>query len=169
MSDLRALLERVEAATGPDRELDGDICEALGLLPVGAFRLIDPIIGTARTGRFATGACTYWIAPEITASLDAAVALIGNQLPGWWWTIGYCVLTNDAMIAPAGSRALGMGDALYAMVGADYRAGPASQKLLDEHPELDGGIDVARVGGNVALALCQALLRAKIKLAEVST
>lgn len=59
---LLALAERVERATGADRELDGDIFCALGLA-----QLIE-------------GAFDAYRAPAYTASLDAALTLVPE---GW--------------------------------------------------------------------------------------
>lgn len=69
MSDL---IERLSAATGPDRELDGDIAWAVGAAPVGAFRMSGHLDG----GVFGTGAHTSWAAPSYTASIDAALTLL---------------------------------------------------------------------------------------------
>lgn len=64
MADLAELLERVKAATGPDRELDGDIAEAFG---------------PHWNGRD----LTRGQAPAVTRSIDAAMALVERMLPGW--------------------------------------------------------------------------------------
>jgi len=79
---LEALRERVRKAEGPDRELDEAIC--LGVFPdlrpaaphcVGD----DPI---------------FWDEPfykkrppKLTASIDAAVALVGQAAPGWSFAV----------------------------------------------------------------------------------
>lgn len=71
-AELEFLLARVEAATGPDRELD----EAIGVL--FGWILFDAI------------ECVY-VSPEgkrgdmpcFTSSIDAAVALVERMLPGW--------------------------------------------------------------------------------------
>ena len=74
---LRDLLERVERATGPDRELSDDVYKALGW-----------------TGAIFPGG--LWIEPDgpvceppkdVTSSVDAALALIGRVLPGCVWTV----------------------------------------------------------------------------------
>lgn len=54
------LLERVKAASGPDRELDGEVHD------------------------FATQTVEQY-APAYTASVDAALALVERLLPGWNW------------------------------------------------------------------------------------
>lgn len=79
---LTDLLARVEAATGPDRELDADICTAL----------LDPKReknywnwqASRPQGSPHKPEADYWKgrAPKLTASLDAATALIERCLPG---------------------------------------------------------------------------------------
>ena len=75
---LRELLERCEAATGPDRELDLHISRSLGLLghaaglPDEAF--LAAWLPACRFGRY-------------TASLDASIALVERMLPGWDWLV----------------------------------------------------------------------------------
>lgn len=56
---LRDLLERVERATGPDRELDRAIWKACGI----DYR--------------------QSVTQPVTSSVDAALTLIGRVLPGW--------------------------------------------------------------------------------------
>lgn len=82
MTDLAALLARVEGASGPDREIDGDIATAFNWRPQAQARQ--------------RGEGWYWFAPDgsfqalpaYTASLDAVVALAEQVLRGWWWGIG---------------------------------------------------------------------------------
>jgi hypothetical protein len=71
---LAELLGRVEACTGPDRELDGHIYGALG------FQIIQ------RFGDFEwrpDGKGIWKTMPSPTASFDAALALCERVLPGW--------------------------------------------------------------------------------------
>jgi hypothetical protein len=37
---------------------------------------------------------------NVSRSIDALVRLIETELPGWWWTFGYCKLSNDASLYP---------------------------------------------------------------------
>lgn len=79
MTDLSQLLEKVRTATAGSRELDAEIAETVGIVPDGALRmhrLPDP-------AKWATGAYDAWTAPHLTTSLDAIVALIERELPGW--------------------------------------------------------------------------------------
>jgi hypothetical protein len=78
--DIPSLIARIEAATGPDRELDAEIALAVGVVPKDAFRpcaSIDP-------GTFGTGAYSFWKAPRFTGSVDAAMTLIPEE---WGWTL----------------------------------------------------------------------------------
>lgn len=91
-SELEGLLERVEKAEGPDRELDA-------LIEVATFKTIstdDDLIYAKpvhRDDNCAKG--TFWrksrsgaslhTAPEYTDSIDGAVALVERCLPGWIW------------------------------------------------------------------------------------
>ena len=91
---LRSLLQRVEAATGADRELDGDLFWSLFVVPsglgkeVGGSRLVNLLGPNGDAWR-------HWIHvdwPPYTASVDAALALVEKVLPGAWFmmeTFGY--------------------------------------------------------------------------------
>lgn len=89
MGDLRELLERVEKATGADRELDSAIFSAL----------VDPRRenaywiwqGSRPQGSPERAPADYWDTrhtPTITSSIDAALALMERMLPGAFWLIG---------------------------------------------------------------------------------
>lgn len=78
-ASLSDLLARVEAATGPDRELDDSLALASGWHPPG----VDPrLFSNPDTHRLYAHH-----APAFTASLDAALALCERVLPGWRWTL----------------------------------------------------------------------------------
>lgn len=88
------LIEKLKAATGPDRELDAEV--ALHLTKPegdGAYWSM-PL----REGPEACAPGTLWgknrgfrsileDAPEYTASIDAALALVAEKLPGWDWEL----------------------------------------------------------------------------------
>ena len=80
MSDLpalKSLLERVEKATGPDRELDGAIWrETIGFDPDRMLPQAWPDIGQPPSPF-----------PPLTASLDASLSLVNEMLPGGIVTI----------------------------------------------------------------------------------
>lgn len=74
------LLQRIEAASGPDRVLDGDVWHALTAKPGdvwvndfadGVYHLQDP-----------RDTIAYEAPPDLTASIDAAIALVERLLPG---------------------------------------------------------------------------------------
>lgn len=75
---LQELLERVKAATGPDRELDHTIearmREHVGSMGFGIYKTADEWIPQAIKRNFNS--------PRYTASIDAALALTERVLPG---------------------------------------------------------------------------------------
>ena len=83
MTSLTDLLARVEAAQGPDRELDCAIFCATAASP---FQSYYPDCVLASQGGFAARLEIDDI-EKFTASLDAAVALMERVLPGWSWTL----------------------------------------------------------------------------------
>lgn len=87
MSDkLTALLERVTAATGPDRLLDGDLAEAFGLIPDGS--LGDDNLSRWIPTEHGNRVFEAWSAPKLTASVDAALEAVEMKLPEWWLVKG---------------------------------------------------------------------------------
>lgn len=89
-SDLRGLIERLEKATGPDRELDGAMWlhfdqEALyKCWGVRGMRYAGHVHTKAEKAAHIKRMSEYY-APAYTASLDAAVALVERVAPGWSW------------------------------------------------------------------------------------
>jgi hypothetical protein len=91
MSDLMELLERVKAATGPDRELDAAIAAHFRYHPYGPdhwlnrspeFRFFpthDGWLAIECDGEMMPR--DAWASPEYTESVDAALALIKRQFP----------------------------------------------------------------------------------------
>ncbi len=79
MTSLDGLIERVRAATGPDRGIDRDIAERVAATK---FR-------TGKRGREwfedSHGGVETWTRhpTPYTASVDAALALVERMLPGW--------------------------------------------------------------------------------------
>ena len=147
---LQELLARVENAEGPDVHLDRDIYE---------------FVLKGRSER------VEWdvVAGDYTKSIDAAVSLCERVLSGWWWKVGTCCVSDDACVAP------------------DYNSPEHGERLKLEFPlpteryprpgtsgaspttwgPYDEGFDIdRRPPGNVALALCQAILEAKLYIAE---
>lgn len=81
--DIAELIARVESTTGPDRELDLDLGTSLdGLTTRREFGMA----GNWWT-RVMCGGTTAEL-PAYTGSIDATVALIEKQLPGWMRAYG---------------------------------------------------------------------------------
>lgn len=83
---VRALLARVETASGPSFDLD----RAIGLV-IGGWKRIDLGSGHAMLcnsdgGSFPDDPGSI-SGESFTSSLDAAVALVERVLPGWWWNL----------------------------------------------------------------------------------
>lgn len=76
MSDPRDLLQKVEALTGPSREVDAEI----------HVFVTNECVAHPTSSKFIPGARLDW--PSYTTSLDAIVALIEQKLPGWDWEVG---------------------------------------------------------------------------------
>jgi hypothetical protein len=87
MSDLRELLARVQAATGPDRGIDVDV-----LTSIDGWRHIDGSMFYG-PGEAVAHLCDGWFDPEVqelpfvTASLDAVTALIERVLLDASWDV----------------------------------------------------------------------------------
>lgn len=96
MTDFQSLIARVEAGTGPDRELNRDICVALGFVPSGF-----PHVLTA---------------PRLTASLDACLALQEHVLPG---TCGLLIFSQRGAAATVHTAALGENGTWFPQVATD--------------------------------------------------
>jgi len=94
-AELQALLERVKAATGPDREIDRLIGETLSAeyQPRNVYRRGHYIGNRPVLLRVARD---Y---PRYTASLDAITALIERELPGWAWFVQKIDVAGNASSA----------------------------------------------------------------------
>jgi hypothetical protein len=113
LTDLSALIERVESGTGEDAALDGQIFDALSSLPVKAAH--EAVLDRRRRPN--------WL-PRYTSSLDAVLSLIEEKLPGWVWLrkeSGTMLITKP----PVGYRVGFEGDLPYparALLAAALRA-----------------------------------------------
>jgi hypothetical protein len=138
---LLALAVRVEAADGPDQELDGDIHEAL----FGAKR------GRELGFSDAVANVRYYTHPEtgngllspfrFTGSVEAAeYALPGPEWPEWQVTRRYC--TGYHANVGMGEDGVGLATAALALTAAALRARAAS---VDRSPE---GEDPTQIGAS---------------------
>ncbi len=89
MTTLPELIARLEAATGPDRELDGELALSAGWTFQKMAR--DRVAYWRRPGE--TEYYMRGTLPPYTASLDSALALVEAKLPGWWWEVSHGVLS----------------------------------------------------------------------------
>jgi hypothetical protein len=82
-TDLTGLIERVEKATGPDRELD--VAIACALLDMRAHKVWGAWVGMRPKHAPEPTKEEFWrrYARHYTASLDADLALLKETLPGW--------------------------------------------------------------------------------------
>ncbi|MGN6773055.1 MAG: hypothetical protein ACTHJQ_24890 [Rhizobiaceae bacterium] len=78
---IEALIERLEGLTGPDREVDAEIGAHFGD-PHGRREYVDYEARSVEIHQE--------IAEHYTASLDAAIALVGKVLPGWSGDVDIC-------------------------------------------------------------------------------
>ena len=93
MADLKDLLERVEKATGPDRELECRLFAAMPDMSMLEGVSIDKIWAGADGAVYYTQTDrrgTYFISgiPNYTASIDAALALCERKLGKFMWAVG---------------------------------------------------------------------------------
>lgn len=77
------IIARLEKATGPDRELDGDISEAIGFSPVD-YRRGEPRWASMYWFQL-SDRVDPWPCPPYTASIDAALTLVPE---GADWNVG---------------------------------------------------------------------------------
>ena len=83
MTTLPSLIKRLEESEGPSRELDVDIMNEVAPFPTTGRRLFV----WARTGGLVRDGVYTDDAPELTGSVDAAIALAERVLPGWGWDV----------------------------------------------------------------------------------
>jgi hypothetical protein len=141
IKDLKWLLQKVEIASESSPELDNEFANIFPSAPAG-----------------------------VTRSIDALVRLIETELPGWWWTFGYCRLSNDASLYPPVSPRFRQ-QFSHASLGVDGSSGPEANGLL-EIPKwrklFNEGFHCDLIGGTVLLSMLTVFLRAKIALAKTA-
>lgn len=137
---MRELIERLENADEGSLELDKAILMSFGFTWRGM-------------NYWHHDNSTMWRGPTFfTRSLDAAVALVEQVLPGWTWRVASCHVSDDAWVIP------------------DFNHPVHGERLMREYGQVEGDpaaywqeitdVDL-RPSGRPAIALCLALLRAK--------
>ena len=92
MIDIAGLRKRVEAASGPDRELDADLwwhfdrAAAGRHYHTGRVGLPQPLPETLTSGGLGRAAVQQ-AAPKFTASIEASLTFVEKVLPGWHWSL----------------------------------------------------------------------------------
>ena len=117
MSDLRGLIERVEKATGPDREIDWAIADATNH-PSFATRF------EHMWPPFGIGSSLDCAILDYTASVDAALALVEKMRPGYQWgvsSVGIKIGTH-----PDGKAAYGEGFRAHVTKNSPLRPMPST-------------------------------------------
>lgn len=152
------LIEKLEKATRPDRDLDVQISNLLTPLE---YPVPIPPISPGGKKHYAEAVYSAWgglaiqqqgnsyafiEAPHYTASIDAAAQLCERVLPGWWWKVGTCCVSDDACVAP------------------DFNSPIHGERLKREYHEDVDYTEITDVDqrppGRPAIALCIAILRA---------
>ena len=130
MTDYSDIIERLEKADGPSRELDGRVWVAANP--------DDLIIGNPRHHgqgmvQFSGGGFAhdrFKVSEPYTASLDAAIALVERLLPGWGWRIGTCYISDDAFLFPDCNCPV-HGERLMKEFGSQFSPGEEWSDLTD--------------------------------------
>lgn len=142
MSDLAALIERLEKATGPDQEIDAEIQLT--------------IIGSAYAHE-ALALMNHY-PPYYTGALDAALALFEGAIPGWLVNIH-----SERDFGHHGRWTVSIKDPDCRMVTWEGQGGPGD--VYDAPAEGQSHLAAIAVQQwNPALALCLALCRALLSM-----
>jgi len=96
------IIARLEKATGPDRIADAMIVSAFDAAPGEDWDIDES--GSIRV--YVDGRRKARISPPAyTASLEAALALVGEKLPGWWPELKLLQSNASAKVCCEGNRA----------------------------------------------------------------
>lgn len=141
MTDYASLIERLEKADGPDREIDRDLWEAItGECTHRKTHFVYLENDERELECSDCGADTYgkdkW--SGLTSSLDAALGLVERKLPGWVWKLS----TDGDASAP------------------DHKAHATLASEVWADPGAGMGVVTYGHAPTPALAVCLALLRA---------
>lgn len=133
------IADACEKATGPSREIDEAILSSLGFYVHGAGS------NGPHWNKRGTG---IWFDGKPTSSIDAIVALIERELPGWMARVQWCGVSAEAWVAP---------DLNNPLCPQEIRADPERWHDYAERNEVElrpGSIQSA------TLSLCAAFARA---------
>lgn len=115
--DLTSIIEKLEKAEGPSRDLDVEIMNALAPRSPDEKRLFDGKVYPATWGAVGQ-VCDhirYFVeAPFLTSSTDAAVSVLNEALPGWFWRCG------STPLFPNGWAFISRTDANNALPGDEF-------------------------------------------------
>lgn len=129
--DLFSLAARVGALTGPDREVDAEVARAFG------WRYVPPADRPHSWYGWRSSTGRWEIAPpDCAASVDAVLALIARELPGWSWLMAF---NGEAAVCDVHTRPIGVVGAwpahakaatpALALLSAALRAKAAQQQM----------------------------------------
>ena len=141
LPSLPSLISRLERASGPDRELDGAIAEAIGAQP---------------DSEGAVFGCPGW-PPSYTASLDAAVTLVPD---GQW---GGTIMWNFGELHKGGFVELNLANPEWLKPDCDPAELNAHAACVDSYEDQEPDKHAPRP---LAIALCIAALRAVAAVRE---
>lgn len=131
------LIEKIEGASGPDREMDAEIARAIGRIP--------PHAGYAAMDDVAWDRGLGYSVPAYTSSIDAAMTLV----PEGWWLAGLYFCHPDFRSQQDKEWCAEL-------------AGPVTWAVVDrevgEEPQFD---NVCASAATPALAICAAALRSR--------
>jgi hypothetical protein len=97
MTDLTALISALEKATGPDREIDARLtCMIKGWAFIRCFRKDTSDFEYASEFPYHLASCSS----PYSSSVDAALAFMRAQLPGWDWAISQTGLAFGVFLYP---------------------------------------------------------------------
>lgn len=130
------IIERLEKLTGNK------------MLP---FNFSDEVADALGVGKRNAKVRNHIIPLALNGSLDAAITLVELMLPGWWWQLGKCSVSDDARLCP------------------DFNHPVHGERLMREFGQVEGDPSVywqditdvdLRPAGRPAIALLIALFRA---------
>jgi hypothetical protein len=145
------LIEKLQSAEGPSRELDAEIFEYLGyhVKRLSTFPITGAFLAYPPAGPEVCRPADL----SVTSTVGAALSLVASELPGWGWRIGSCHLSDDALLFPD-FNCPEHGARLKAELGA-----------FDAGDWRDTGIDIdLRPPGRIAIAIMIALIEVKQRL-----